>query len=57
LKNSLVTHLKGVLLDYNNTNKNFKSHANISNIKVTYKPNSSKTKKTSKRGKREDTSE
>jgi hypothetical protein len=51
LKNSLVTHLKGVLLDYNNTNKNFKSHANVTNIRVTYKPNPTKTKKSLKKGK------
>ena len=52
LRNSLVTKLKGLLLDYSNPNKNFRSHATVSNIKVNYKPFSPKNKKSFKRSKR-----
>jgi len=37
LHNTLVTHLKGSLLNNRNTNNNFKKHASLSNIKVSYK--------------------
>jgi uncharacterized protein (UPF0333 family) len=38
LKNNLVTHIKGVILDYNNSDRKFKNHVTVSNIKLTYEP-------------------
>lgn len=38
LENTSVTHLKGVILDNSNINKNYRNHVSISNIKVIYKP-------------------
>jgi len=37
LKNALVTHLKGFILDHHNSNTEFKKHASASNITITYK--------------------
>lgn len=38
LKNSLVTHMKGFILEHHNSNAEFKKHASASNIKITYTP-------------------
>ncbi len=38
LRNPLVTHFKGWLLDQNNKTPNFKKHAFYSNISIKYKP-------------------
>lgn len=38
LNNSLVTLLKGNILDHNNPDPNFTKHASVSNIKVYFKP-------------------
>jgi len=38
LKNNLVTSIKGVVLDYSNPDRKFRSHATVSNIKLLYKP-------------------
>lgn len=38
LKNNLVTNIKGVILDYSNPDRKFRSHATVANIRLLYKP-------------------
>lgn len=40
LKDKSVTHIKGVILDFNNPNRDFKNHASVSDIKLIYLPDS-----------------
>ncbi len=42
LQNSLVTHLKGSMFAYKKSKQNIKRHATITNIKINYKPVSTK---------------
>jgi hypothetical protein len=45
LKNSLVTHIKGALLDCKNSKEKYRNHVIISDIKLTFKPSPIKSKK------------
>jgi hypothetical protein len=45
LKNSLVTHIKGALVDCKNSKEKYKNHLIISDIKLTFKPSPIKIKK------------
>jgi hypothetical protein len=49
LKNSLVTHIKGTILNRSNPIANFRSHATISDIKLRFNPAENKNKKNLKK--------